>query len=64
MMVFCTLSMVIIAEGIRRNALKNKKNQKSIISNSNFTNGIWSRIYYFWKVGQTEKEVLNLFKLV
>ncbi|GAA0122564.1 MAG: extracellular solute-binding protein [Clostridium argentinense] len=60
MMVF-TLSMVIIAEGIRRNALKNKKIKKAlsaiVISLMAFGVGF----IIFGNVGQTEKEVLNLF---
>lgn len=60
MMVF-TLSMVLIAEGIRRNALKNKKIKKAlstvIVSLMVFGAGF----IIFGNVGQTEKEVLNLF---
>ncbi|MBY6876397.1 extracellular solute-binding protein [Clostridium botulinum] len=60
MMVF-TLSMVVIAEGIRRNMLKNKKVKKTLsiivillmVTGVGFTN--------FGNTAKTEKQVLNIF---
>ncbi|AJD26870.1 extracellular solute-binding protein [Clostridium botulinum] len=60
MMVF-TLSMVVIAEGIRRNMLKNKKVKKtlSIIVILLMVTGVGFTI--FGNTAKTEKQVLNIF---
>ncbi|EKS4343762.1 extracellular solute-binding protein [Clostridium sporogenes] len=60
MMVF-TLSMVVIAEGIRRNMLKNKKVKKalSFIVMLLMVTGIGFTI--FGNTSKTEKQVLNIF---
>lgn len=60
MMVF-TLSMVLIAEGIRRNALKNKKIKKALSAVVASLMVFGAGFIMFGNVGQTEKEVLNLF---
>lgn len=60
MMVF-TLSMVLIAEGIRRNALKNKKIKKALSAVVVSLMVFGAGFIIFGNVGQTEKEVLNLF---
>lgn len=60
MMVF-TLSMVLIAEGIRRNALKNKKIKKALSTVVVSLMVFGAGFIMFGNVGQTEKEVLNLF---
>ena len=60
MMVF-TLSMVLIAEGIRRNALKNKKIKKALSAVVVSLMVFGAGFIMFGNVGQTEKEVLNLF---
>jgi len=60
MMVF-TLSMVLIAEGIRRNALKNKKVKKALSAVVVSLMVFGAGFIMFGNVGQTEKEVLNLF---
>lgn len=60
MMVF-TLSMVLIAEGIRRNALKNKKIKKALSTVVVSLMVFGAGFIIFGNVGQTEKEVLNLF---
>ncbi len=60
MMVF-TLSMVLIAEGIRRNALKNKRIKKALSAVVVSLMVFGAGFIIFGNVGQTEKEVLNLF---
>ncbi len=60
MMVF-TLSIVLIAEGIRRNALKNKKIKKALSAVVVSLMVFGAGFIMFGNVGQTEKEVLNLF---
>ncbi|WP_454052003.1 extracellular solute-binding protein [Clostridium sp. Marseille-Q7071] len=60
MMVF-TLSMVLIAEGIRKNALKNKKIKKALSAVVVSLMVFGAGFVMFGNVGQTEKEVLNLF---